>query len=195
MNDIATALGSLLLLISLFVGRVIWAVLKLSILLCILWGALKSMSDTSLPLISDVIRLSKTSTLEFYGAEFFIWISNNWINFAILVIVINTIVINNSIQQLTKTSSYTRIFIATFMNYFNVVNQNPSMEKIQESGMLSILKEGLSDKLLSFIFGVEPRDDALDSKAVRGGVKVNFSDDVKEILENNENKSKGDEDY
>jgi hypothetical protein len=164
------------------IARVAWKIVKVLVFVATLWGAIKSLTDTSVPVIGGIVRWAKTFDPSFFGGSFLSWVAANWMSFAVLVIFLNSVFSRAIFDKLEKTSTYMRIFMATMMNYFRVETETPATKTMKESGAWAVVKEGFSERLLAFILGVQPPDDSLQAKAVRRGREVELSDDLTEAL-------------
>ena len=195
MKEAIEVIGSILLLIVSWAFRLAWGIIKIVIFLAILWGAVKSLSNTSLPVIGDIVTWVKTTNPDFFGAAFLSWVAVNWMAFAILLIFLNSVFSRWVLEEISKTGGYTRIFIGTVMNYFGVETETPSLKKMREAGMWAVMKEGLSEGIITRILGIELPDDRLSAKAVRFGAEVHLSDDVKEAVGGETDKQDKDESW
>jgi hypothetical protein len=195
MKEAAEVTGSILFLIASWAFRVVWGIIKIALFFAIFWGAVKSLSNTSIPVIGDIINWAKTANPSFFGSIFLSWVAENWMSFAILLIFLNSVFSRWVLEELSKTGGYTRIFIATLMNYLGVETETPSMKKMRKAGMWAVMKEGLTETVLIKILGVELPDDRLSAKAVRFGEEVHLSDDVKEAMGSETDKREKDESW
>jgi len=190
MKEAAEVTGSILFLLASWALRVVWGIIKIAVFLAILWGAVKNLSDTTLPVVGGVVSWAKTATPSFFGASFLSWVAENWMAFAVLIIFLNSVFSRWALKELSKTGGYTRIFIGTVMNYLGVETETPSLKKIRDSGVWAVMKEGLTEGIVTRILGIELPDDRLSAKAVRHGEEVQIADDLKEAkggkAENNE---------
>lgn len=160
-----------------------WRVLKAAVFLAVLWGAIASLTTNDIPVLGDVINLAKSTKLDFFGGVVLSWIAENWMTFAIIMILLTTLQNRWTLKELSETGGYTRTFIATIMNYFEVQTETPSMKKMQEQGFWSIIRDGIQELWWSKIIGfMQPHDDRLEAKAVRQGDEVRFSDDIKKAV-------------
>jgi hypothetical protein len=182
MKEAAVVTGSIAFLITSWAFRVAWAVFKIAVFLAILWGAVKSFSSTSLPIVGGIVTWAKTVTPSFFGAAFLSWVAENWIGFAVLLIFLNSVFSRWTLEELSETGGYTRIFIGTVMNYLRVETETPSVRKMREAGRWAVMKEGLTEGIVTRFLGIELPDDRLSAKAVRHGEEVHLSDDVKEAV-------------
>ena len=71
------------------------------------------------------------------------------------------------------------------MNYFRVETETASMKKMREEGVLSVMKDGLFERIFARILGTKIPDERLGAKAVRYGEEVDLSDDLKDVTEQN----------
>lgn len=101
---------------------------------------------------------------------------------AVLLIFLNSVFSRRVLEELSETGGYTRIFIGTVMNYFGVETETPSLKKMRVAGMWTVMKEGLSEGIITRILGIELPDDRLSAKAVRYGEEVHLADDMKEAM-------------
>ena len=183
MKKAAEMIGSILLLIAFWTFRLVWRIIKIAVFLAILWGAIESLSNTSVPVIGDIVSLTKTANLSFFGVAFLSWIAENWMAFAILLIFLNSLFSRRALEELHETSSYTRIFIGTVMSYFGVETETHDMKKMRKTGgVWAVMKEALAEGVAARTFGIELPDSLLSAKAVRYGNEVHLSDDVKKAV-------------
>ena len=168
-----------------------WRVLKVTVFLAVLWGAAASLTAIDLPIVGDVIAWAKSANPKFYGSTFLSWVADNWLPFAVIILLLNSMFSRWTLRELSETGGYSRIFIATIMNYFEVETETPGMKKIRESkwndptGFWKSIKEGINELLMTRIIGfAQPYDEKLDAKAVRHGDEAHFADDVKKAVEN-----------
>lgn len=176
---------SLLYLIVYRAIRVAWWILKLIIFFAILWGAARSLTTTSLPAVGDIVNWTHNVSPVFVGSRYFSWIAENWWVFAVCYVFLNSLFLRPKLNKLSETEDYLRIFIGTIMNYFRVETETASMKKMREEGMLSVMKQGLSEGIFARILGTKLPDERLSAKAVRYGEEVSLSDDVKDATERN----------
>lgn len=193
MREAAEVSGSILFLIASWALRVAWGILKIAVFVAILWGAVKGVSNTSLPLIGDLVSWAKSTTPTFFGATFLLWIAENWLTFAILLVFLNSVSSRWILEELSTTGGYTRIFIGTVMNYFRVETETHSLKKIREAGMWAAVKDGMTERIVTRILGIELPDERLSAKAVRHGQEVHLADDVKETIGSDTKKDDSDD--
>jgi hypothetical protein len=174
---------SLLFLIIYRAIRVAWWILKLIIFLAILWGAARSLTTTSLPFVGDIVNWAHNASPVFVGSPYFSWVTENWWVFAVCYIFLNSLFLRPTLNKLSETGDYLRIFIGTIMNYFHVETETASMKQMREEGMLSVMKQGLFEGIFARILGTTIPDERLSAKAVRYGEEVSLSDDLKEATE------------
>ena len=79
MKEAATVTISMLYLIASWAFRIAWGITKIVVFLAILWGAVKSLSSTSLPVVGGIVSWTKTATPSFFGAAFLSWVAENWV--------------------------------------------------------------------------------------------------------------------
>jgi len=182
MKEAAEATGLILFLIVSWAFRIAWGIIKIIVFLAILWGAVKSLSNTSLPVIGDIVGWVKTTNPSIFGATFLSWVAENWMAFAVLLIFLNSVFNRWVLKELSETDGYTRIFIGTVLNYFGVLTEIRSSKKMREVGMWAVMKEGLTAGIITKILGIELPDERLNAKAVRYGEEVHLSDDVKKAV-------------
>lgn len=185
MKEAGNGIGLILSLISwvaIRVFEVTWGLIKVAVFLAIVFGALKSLSGTSFPVIGDVVGWAKAANPSFFGAAFLLWVAENWMALALLLVFLNSVSSRRVLGELSKTGGYTRIFIGTVMNYFSVETETPSLKKMRDKGALSVIKQGVTEGVVTRVFGIELADDSLSAKAMRCGEAVCLSDDIKEAV-------------
>lgn len=183
MKEAAEVTGSILFVIASWAFRVAWGIVKIAVFLAILWGAIKNLSSTSLPVVGNIVSWAKTVTPGFFGAVFLSWVSENWMAIAVLLIFLNSVFSRQVLEELSKTGGYTRIFIGTVMNYLRVETETPSLKKMREAGLWAVMKEGFTEGIVTRVLGIELPDDRLSAKAVRHGEEVHLADDMKEAID------------
>ena len=182
MKEAAVLTGGLLFLIASLFFRVAWSIFKIAAFLAIMWGAIKGLSDTSLPVIGAIVSWAKIVSPSFFGASFLFWVSENWIGLAVLLIFLNSISANQTLDKLSETGGYTRIFIGTLLSYLGIQTEVPSQQKIREKGMWATIKERFYEGIAHGIFGMEQTDERLNAKAVRDGEEVHLENDIKKVM-------------
>lgn len=192
MKEAAAVTGSILFLITSWAVRVAWGIVKIAIFLAILWGAIKSLSSTDIPVVGDIVTWVKTAAPVFFGANFLSWVSDNWIHLAVLLIFLNSVTSRWILKELSETGGYTRIFIGTVMNYLRIETETPSLKKMREAGWWTLMKERLTEGIVTQILGGELPDERLSAKAVRHGEEVHLVDDVKVATNSDAEKSEKD---
>ena len=145
MKEAAEVTASILFLIATWAFRVAWGIIKIAIFFAILWGAVKNLSTTSLPVVGSVVSWAQTTTPSFFGATFLSWVSDNWMALAVLLIFLNSVTSRRDLDDLSKTGGYTRIFIGTVMNYFGIQTEVPFGQRMREVGMWASMKERFSE--------------------------------------------------
>ena len=106
MKAAAEITGSILSLITSWALHVAWDILKIAVFFAILWGAVRGVSNTSLPLIGDLVSWAKTTTPTFFGATFLSWIAENWLAIAILLVFLNSVFSRWILEELSTTGGY-----------------------------------------------------------------------------------------
>jgi hypothetical protein len=152
--------------------------------LAIAWGAVRSLTATSLPIVGDFVAWAQTAPPGFIWAQFLSWIAENWRVFAAsYIFFIVVFIIRPAIDELSQTGSYQRIFMGTMMNYFRVQTETESLKKFREEGSLAVMKQGLFERIFYSMLGQKPPDEALEAKAVRAGEEVSLSEDLREAAQ------------
>ena len=155
-----------------------WWILKVVVFISVVWGFVKALSDTAMPILGTAISAVKSADPKFVGADLVLWISDNWMSVAVAIIFINSVLGLKVQRELEKTSRYTRIFIGTIVSYFNIQPEISFSVRVREIGFWAAWKERSSSELVLTILGF-PGDDTMTAKAKRNGREAHLVDDVK----------------
>ena len=144
---------------------VLWRLVRLALIVGILIGAWRNLSgfDSAGSLVN--------------------WFSQNWMALAIVWIFLNSIAIRSATSVLETTSEYTRLFIASMLEYLQFTPRVPAQDEIEARGLWSAWRANFSVSLLTLLlFGPMEDDQCLRAKPVREGSQAALAGDIEAAL-------------
>lgn len=159
--------------------RLAYNIVKILFVLCLLWGASKSLTTTEAPLLGNVLFWTQHVEISFFAAQYAAWIAENWMSLSVLIVLFKTIHMSNALKSLKDTGRYSQLFIGSIMSYFDLQIETEQLKNIREKGFWETWKQYFPELLVLKLTG-GTKDPVLGGYAVREGNRITLKDDIKD---------------
>ena len=155
-----------------------WLLARLFIAAAIGWGLIQSFAPFPYEPVRYWQELVSTATLDFPGAELFLWCADEWFEIAVVVLLLKSIRISRLITDVAMTSHHAAFAVSALANYFRI---NPTTTRLLKTKGLwkPLLAEGIYSRLFRVLTGVP----FLPEEAIpeRKGRAVSLTEDLEQF--------------
>lgn len=136
-----------------YIQQFLWFLFKVFLTVGIGWGILRSLDPFPLEIISHWQGQFLSASFGFPGEKYLGWVANNWLEIAVLVVLVIT-VRSSRILKAVGPTSHQAAFVATALaNYLDV---DPTTKRLlaPTSGFWAVIKDALYNRMMSTFGGV-----------------------------------------
>jgi len=161
-----------------------WFLFRLFIGAAVAWGLIGSLERFPYGEVAYWQARISSATLDFPGADVFLWCSRSWFEIAVLVLLLNSMRARRVLSDVGPTSHHAAFATSALANYLSVNPTTPRLldsERSERSGALSgFWKSMLSEAIYGRIFRVLCGVPFLPDEAIpaRDGRPVRFQEDL-----------------
>ena len=181
------ALGSWLL-------QLAWFLFRLFIAAVIAWGLIGSLERFPYEEVASWQTLISSETLDFPGADVFLWCARGWFEIAVLVLLLNSMRARRVLAGVGPTSHHAAFAASALANYLSVNPTTPRLLGIERSsGSWNFWKLMLAEAIYGRIFRIFAGVPFLPDEAIpeRDGRPVKLQEDLKEFATLYQNHERG----